>query len=86
LAAGLDESSGAALQELLELTGGLERADEVVEASVNRFLAEGIREEQLSLDERFSAAQEEEQDALFARKKALTQQLADLKQHPWKVY
>lgn len=86
LAAGLDETSGAALQELLELTGGLERADEVVEASVNRFLAEEIREEQLSLDEQFAGAEGAEQDALFARKQALMQQLADLKQHPWKVY
>ena len=86
LAAGLDDAAGGALQELLELTGGLDRADEVVEASVNRFLAEGIREEQLSLDERFALADTQEQDALFARKKALQQQLADLKQHPWKVY
>lgn len=86
LAAAVDDASGAALQELLELTGGLDRADEVVEASVNRFLAEGIREEQLSLDERFGVADGQEQDALFARKKALKQQLADLKQHPWKVY
>lgn len=86
LAARLDDASGSALQELLELTGGLERADEVVEASVNRFLAEEIREEQLSLDERFSLAEGAEQDALLARKQSLKQQLADLKQHPWKVY
>lgn len=86
LAAGLDDAAGGALQELLELTGGLDRAGEVVEASVNRFLAEEIREEQLALDERFALADAQEQDALFARKKALKQQLADLKQHPWKVY
>lgn len=82
----LDESSTAALQELLEHAGGLDRADEVVEASVHKFLAKAYRVQQEELQSQLELAVGDEKDRLMREKEAVNKQLRDLKQQPWKVY
>lgn len=82
----LDATATAALQDLLEHAGGLDRADEVAEASVNRFLAAAYRREQDDIEAQLPLALDAEKDELIRRKAAIRRQLQDLKQQPWKVY
>ena len=86
LAAALDEDAIAVLEELLAEHGGLERADEVLSASINALHARRPAEELREIDRLMRSATEDEKVDLRRRKNDLLAELGRLGRLPWKQF
>ncbi len=86
LAAALEEDAIAALEELLAEYGGLERADEVLSASINALEARRPAEELSEIDNLIRYATGDEKDDLIRRKNDLVAEMRRLGRLPWKQF
>jgi len=86
IAADLDETATEELQSLLEENGGLDRAEETIEGSVNALLARDIDVRLREIDRLFAMVPSDEQDQLIAEKQKLRQELQALGRPRWKGY
>jgi DNA primase len=86
LAEPLDEDATAVLQELLGEGGGLDRADETVEASVNALLARGLAERLGEIDRLLPLAEVSQKDDLIQEKRRLAAELQALGRPRWKTF
>lgn len=86
IAAELDEESTAELQSLLEENGGLDRAEETIDGSINALLARGIDARLREIDRLFAMAESDEQDRLIVEKQKLRQEMQALGRPRWKGF
>jgi DNA primase len=86
LARVMDEVTLGVLQELLEETGGLDRADELVVGSVNALLARpiGVHLDELQRD--LTTAEGEDANAVIREKERLRDELTGLRRPRWKGF
>lgn len=86
IAAELDEEATAELQTLLEESGGLDRAEETIEGSINALLARRPDARLREIDREFPLADPEEQDRLLAEKQQLLKEMQGLGRQRWKGF
>ena len=86
IAAGLDEQATAVLQELMNETGGLDRVQETVDASINALLARTIAARMRKIDRELPLADADEMDDLIREKQRLQLQIQTLGRPRWKGF
>jgi DNA primase len=86
LAAALEPPAVAVLQSLLEETGGLERADEVVAGSMNALMARELDLRVTEVERDIRLAQGDDQDALVQERERLLGELKALGRPRWKGF
>jgi DNA primase len=86
LAASLDEESTAVLQDLMNETGGLDRVQETVDASINALLARTIADRMTQIDRDLPLADADRKDELIAEKRRLQLQMQALGRPRWKGF
>jgi DNA primase len=86
LAAGLDEETTEVLQELMNETGGLDRADEGVTASLNALLSREISDRLGEIDRLLPLANSDEKDDLLREKTRLAIEIKSLGRPRWKSF
>jgi DNA primase len=86
LAAALDEATTEVLQELMNETGGLERADEGVQASINALLSREIADRLGEIDRLMPLAQSDDKDDLLREKTRLVIENQSLGRPRWKSF
>jgi DNA primase len=86
LARVMDEVTLGVLQELLEESGGLDRADELVAGSVNALLARPIGKHLDELQRDLTMAEGEEANAVIREKERLRDELTGLRRPRWKGF
>jgi DNA primase len=86
IAAGLDEDATEVLQELLDESGGLDRAEETIEGSINMLLSRELGDRLSEIDRELPLADNDTQDKLIFEKKQLTTQLQALGRPRWKGF
>jgi len=86
LAAVLDEEATEVLQELMNENGGLDRAEETVEAGINALLSRDIVRRMAELDRLLPLAAAEEKDDLIREKRRLAIEMQALGRPRWKSF
>jgi hypothetical protein len=86
IAAGLDEDATEVLQELLDESGGIDRAEETIEGSINMLLSRELGDRLSEIDRELPLADNDTQDKLIFEKKQLTTQLQALGRPRWKGF
>jgi DNA primase len=86
LAAGLDEESTEVLQELMNENGGLDRAEETVNGSINALLSRDISDRLREIDRLLPLADSDEKDRLIRDKTRLTVEMKALGRPRWKSF
>ncbi|MEP6493773.1 MAG: DNA primase [bacterium] len=86
LAAALDEETTGVLQELMNETGGLDRADEGVNASLNALLAREIAQRLGDIDRLLPLADSGGKDDLLREKTRLANEIKTLGRPRWKSF
>lgn len=86
IAAGLDEDATAVLQELLNETGGIDRAQETVDGAVNALLARRIADELTEIDRQLPLASPDEKDRLIRLKQTKAGEIQALGRARWKAF
>ena len=86
LAAALDEDATEVLQELLAEQGGLERAEEVVGASINAMLSRDLSARLYEIDRLLPVANDEQKDELIREKSRLAADMQALGRPRWKHF
>ncbi|HTE47292.1 MAG TPA: DNA primase, partial [Gemmatimonadaceae bacterium] len=86
LAAALDEETTGVLQELMNETGGLDRPDEAVNASLNALLAREIAQRLGELDRLLPLADAGDKDELLREKTRLAIEIKTLGRPRWKSF
>ena len=86
LVAGLDEETTEVLQELMNETGGLDRADEGVNASLNAMLSREIADRLAEIDRLMPLADSDEKDDLLREKTRLAIEIKSLGRLRWKSF
>jgi hypothetical protein len=86
LAGALDVESAELLQELLTENGGLDRAEETINGSVNSIRARSANRRLAAIDEELPLASAEDQDALIREKRRLMADIQALGSPRWKGF
>lgn len=86
LAVALDEHEVDVMQALLEESGGLDRADQIVEASINSIAARGIAGRLSEIDRLLPLAASGMKDDLIQEKRRLAAELQALGRSRWKTF
>ena len=86
LADGLDEESTEVLQELMSETGGLDRAEETVNGSINALLSREISNRLRDIDRLLPLADSAAKDELIREKSRLAAEIAGLGRPRWKSF
>jgi len=86
LAEHLDGDAVVVMQELLEETGGLDRADEVVAGSLSAMNERNLTERMSEIDRELPIASEGQKDDLTREKMRLTEELRRLGGRWWKKF
>jgi DNA primase len=81
-----DDEATVQLEELLAETGGLDRADEIVDGSVNALLARHIAAELTEIDRLLPLAPAEKKDELIRKKERLAKEMQALGRPRWKNF
>lgn len=86
LASALDEDATQLMQELLEENGGIDRADEIIDASINALLSREIASRMNEIDRILPLAPAEEKDDLIREKRKLAAEMQALGRPRWKGF
>ena len=86
LAASLDDEATALLQDLLNETGGLDRAQETVDAGINALVSRGIAEQMTEIDRSLPLAAPDQKDNLIREKRRLQIEMQALGRLRWKGF
>ena len=86
LAAALDADATHVLQELMNENGGLDRAEETVEAGINALLSREIAKRMTELDRLLPLAAADEKDDLIREKRRLAIEMQALGRPRWKSF
>lgn len=86
LAASLDDEATALLQALLNETGGLDRAQETVDAGINALVSRGIAEQMTEIDRSLPLAAPDQKDNLIREKRRLQIEMQALGRLRWKGF
>ncbi|HEY4132184.1 MAG TPA: DNA primase, partial [Gemmatimonadaceae bacterium] len=86
IAAHLDDESTAVLQELLNENGGLDRAEETVNGSINSLRSRDIALQMAQIDRELPLAEDNEKDHLIVKKQKLLADMRALGQLSWKKF
>lgn len=86
LASALDDDATRVMQELLDEHGGLDRAEEVLDASINALTSRGIATRMAEIDRELPLASSDEKDQLIAEKRRLQAELQALGRQRWKAF
>ena len=86
VAAPLDEDATAVLQELIEESGGLDRVEETIDASINALLSRGIADRLSEIDRLLPLADSDEKDQLIGEKRRLAAEMQALGRPRWKHF
>jgi DNA primase len=86
LAAALDDETTAVLQELLNESGGIDRAEETVDASINGLLSRSISDRLGEIDRLLPLAGSDEKDDLIREKSRLAVEIQSLGRPRWKSF
>ena len=86
IAAVLDEEATEVLQELMNENGGLDRAEETVEASINALLSRDIVTRMTELDRLLPLADADQKDDLIREKRRLAIEMQALGRPRWKSF
>jgi DNA primase len=82
----LDEEATTALQELLDESGGIDRPEETIAASINALLAREISNRMIEIDRILPLAPSAEKDDLIREKKRLAGEIQSLGRARWKNF
>jgi hypothetical protein len=82
----LDTDTTGVLQELMNENGGLERAEETVEAGINALLSRDIVKRMAELDRLLPLAAADEKDDLIREKRRLAIDMQALGRPRWKSF
>jgi hypothetical protein len=86
IAAVLDEEATEVLQELMNENGGLDRAEETVEAGINALLSRDIATRMTELDRLLPLADADQKDDLIREKRRLAIEMQSLGRPRWKSF
>jgi DNA primase len=86
LAANLDADAVAVLQELVDETGGLDHAEEMLNASIKAIKSRSIAARLSEIDRLLPIAGSDQQDALITEKRELAAEMNSLGQQHWKSF
>jgi DNA primase len=86
IAAVLDEEATEVLQELMNENGGLDRAEETVEAGINALLSRDIATRMTELDRLLPLADADQKDDLIREKRRLAIEMQALGRPRWKSF
>jgi DNA primase len=86
IASALDEQSTQVLQELMNENGGLDRAEETVEAGINALLSRDIATRLTELDRLLPLANADQKDDLIREKRRLAIEMQALGRPRWKSF
>jgi DNA primase (bacterial type) len=86
LAAVLDEDATHVLQELMDENGGLDRAEETVDAGINALLSRELAKRMTELDRLLPLAAADEKDDLIREKRRLAIEMQALGRPRWKSF
>jgi DNA primase len=86
IASALDEQSTQVLQELMNENGGLDRAEETVEAGINALLSRDIATRLTELDRLLPLADADQKDDLIREKRRLAIEMQALGRPRWKSF
>jgi DNA primase len=86
VAAALDEDATQVLQELLNENGGLDRGDEIIDASINSMLSREIADRMSEIDRLLPLAPSEGKDDLIREKRKLAAEMQALGRPRWKSF
>jgi hypothetical protein len=86
IAADLDDEATGVLQELLNETGGLDRAEETINGSINSLRSRDIALQMAQIDRELPLAREDEKDGLIVKKQKLLAEMRALGQLNWKKF
>ncbi|HEX4683214.1 MAG TPA: DNA primase [Gemmatimonadaceae bacterium] len=86
LAAGLDENATEVLQELMDEPGGIDHAEEVIDAGINSLLARRIAARMSEIDRELPLADADQKDDLIREKTRLAAQMQALGRPRWKSF
>lgn len=86
LAEGFDEETTEVLQELLNENGGLDRAEEMVNGSINALLSRDISNRLRDIDRLLPLADSDEKDELIREKSRLALEIKALGRPRWKSF
>jgi DNA primase len=86
IAAGLDEEATEVLQELMNENGGIDRAEESIEGSVNSLLSRELANRLSDIDRLLPLAAADEKDDLIREKKRLAAEMQSLGRPRWKKF
>ncbi|HVX40177.1 MAG TPA: DNA primase [Gemmatimonadaceae bacterium] len=86
IAAELDEEATAELQSLLEENGGLDRAEETIDGSINALLSRDLDKQLREIDRLLPLAESSKKDELIREKTKLTAEMQALGRPRWKGF
>jgi DNA primase len=86
IAAGLDEDATEVLQELMNENGGIDRAEESIDGSINNMLSREIDKRLAEIDRMLPLADADAQDDLIREKKRLAADMQALGRPRWKKF
>ena len=86
IAAGLDEESTEVLQDLMNENGGIDRAEESIDGSVNQLLSRVIANRLSDIDRLLPLSGAHEKDDLIREKKRLAGEMQALGRQRWKKF
>lgn len=86
IAAGLDEDATEVLQELMNENGGIDRAEESINGSINQLLSRELANRLSDIDRLLPLADADEKDRLIAEKKKLAGEMQALGRQRWKSF
>lgn len=86
LAAELDEDATEVLQELMNENGGLDRAEETIEAGINALLSRELADRMSEIDRLLPLAPADEKDDLIREKSRLALEMQALGRPRWKSF
>ncbi len=86
IAVGLDEDATEVLQELMNENGGIDRAEESIDGSINNMLSREIDKRLAEIDRILPLAGPDEQDDLIREKKRLAADMQALGRPRWKKF
>jgi DNA primase len=86
IVAPLDEEATAVVQELVEETGGIDRAEETIGAGINALLARGLADRLSEIDRLLPLAPADDKDALIREKTRLAAEMQALGRPRWKHF
>ena len=86
LATALDDDATQVMQELLDEQGGLDRAEQMLDASINALTSRGIAARMAQIDRELPLASSDKKDQLIQEKRRLQTELQSLGRQRWKAF